>query len=890
MTENIKKHTIQSYEHYTQPKIVPNDNPKHFITFPYCYMNGKLHLGHLFSLSKADYFSRFMKMKGYNSFFPLAFHCTGMPISASALKLEEDINNNNTSKSLVYNILKSYDFKNDEIIEFVDPQKWLNTFPELCKNSLLKFHANIDFSKSFITTDRNVYYNSFIIYQFKRLKKMNYISFGKRYTIYDPKTKQACLDHDRSVGEGVVPIKVDCMKISVKLKGNIMMNLCVRNSCVYKTYIIYSSYDQFFCVDEECYKNVAYQVADIFEIRKFDVVDTFDYDAVSVAYENILNMDFAVEILSVHISFLIKHFQNQKNFKIPENEIKQLDTNNDQESENRYITDNIFRFYEPEELVISRSGAKCVVSYMDQWFLNYNDEKWKVKARKCVENMDKITDETRANLLYGINWIQKWGCSRSFGLGTKLPFDTQYLIESLSDSTIYMAFYTFKDLLFKDIYGDDEIFPANLLCDELWEYIFNYDSEIEGLFDKPFLDHYLDQLPIETASIVRACHKRFMHFYPNDIRFSGKDLTNNHLIFYIMNHCALFEEAYWPKRIFTNGHLLLNSQKMSKSTGNFMTADECIDKYGVSATRMTLAICGDGNEDANFIEENANSFVIRLSILIKSLIDNDQNETVETITEKLNRLYTEQSFDKKDHLVCNDFPITSYTKYSDQFLYESILFNFKNAIISYEKLLFRDVIKYAFYEMLNAKDTFIQLHGTLESTVMKLWRNTIITLLYPIIPTLCDGIMRQNVNLKYINIPENEICCEHPFSIIAEIEYLKKIVKRIKFMIKKRKLKSIKIGVGKEYSSMKQDLMNCEGNLEEINKLLINMKVGKEKADCILFAMDYWKNKEAYKPVNEVRVINECKEYLEKIFMCHVCVEGDECGDPLAPVITIEYK
>lgn len=39
-------------------------------------------------------------------------------------------------------------------------------------------------------------------------------------------------------------------------------------------------------------------------------------------------------------------------------------------------------------------------------------------------------------------WLNQWACSRSFGLGTRLPWDEQYLIESLSDSTVYMAYYT----------------------------------------------------------------------------------------------------------------------------------------------------------------------------------------------------------------------------------------------------------------------------------------------------------------------------------------------------------------------------------------------------------------------------------------------------------------
>jgi leucyl-tRNA synthetase len=50
-------------------------------------------------------------------------------------------------------------------------------------------------------------------------------------------------------------------------------------------------------------------------------------------------------------------------------------------------------------------------------------------------------------LLDNVDRMHEWGCSRSFGLGTHLPADPQFLIESLSDSTIYMAYYTIAHLL-----------------------------------------------------------------------------------------------------------------------------------------------------------------------------------------------------------------------------------------------------------------------------------------------------------------------------------------------------------------------------------------------------------------------------------------------------------
>jgi leucyl-tRNA synthetase len=41
-----------------------------------------------------------------------------------------------------------------------------------------------------------------------------------------------------------------------------------------------------------------------------------------------------------------------------------------------------------------------------------------------VEKTFKTNSETLHNdLIYTIGWLKEWGCSRSFGLGTKLPFD-----------------------------------------------------------------------------------------------------------------------------------------------------------------------------------------------------------------------------------------------------------------------------------------------------------------------------------------------------------------------------------------------------------------------------------------------------------------------------------
>ena len=58
---------------------------------PVPYMNGRLHLGHAFSLTKAEFCAGYKRLKGHNVLFPFGFHCTGMPIQAAANKLKAEV-------------------------------------------------------------------------------------------------------------------------------------------------------------------------------------------------------------------------------------------------------------------------------------------------------------------------------------------------------------------------------------------------------------------------------------------------------------------------------------------------------------------------------------------------------------------------------------------------------------------------------------------------------------------------------------------------------------------------------------------------------------------------------------------------------------------------------
>ena len=52
--------------------------------------------------------------------------------------------------------------------------------------------------------------------------------------------------------------------------------------------------------------------------------------------------------------------------------------------------------------------------------------------------------------------------------------------------------------------------------------------------------------------------------------------------------------------------------QMSKSTGNFLTLRESVNRFSADGTRLALADAGDTLEDANFVYEMADAGLLRL--------------------------------------------------------------------------------------------------------------------------------------------------------------------------------------------------------------------------------------------------------------------------------------
>jgi len=368
-------------------------------------------------------------------------------------------------------------------------------------------------------------------------------------------------------------------------------------------------------------------------------------------------------------------------------------------------------YFEPESRVVSRTNDECVVASSDQWYLAYGEESWSEAVRKHVlgGNFNAYDPHALSKYEYTVGWLKEWACTRQFGLGTFLPWDTSWVIESLSDSTIYMAYYTIAHILQgKDnLRGEKSKSPGNIDPAHLTKDVFDYIYRTVALpADSPISTETLDSMKSE-----------FRYWYPTTLRVSAKDLIPNHLTMSLFNHAAIWEEEpdLWPRGYYCNGHVLVDAEKMSKSKGNFLMMKDTSDQYGADATRFACADAGDSLDDANFSRENADAAVL-------SLI-NEENWIVETLAAS-----------SVEGLRSGD---------NDMNIMDKILLNETNRLIvgtgsNFAAMQFKEGLKNAWFEMLNARNEYrawcLSSGIAMHKDVVQRWIETLIILICPVCP------------------------------------------------------------------------------------------------------------------------------------------------------------
>ena len=115
----------------------------------------------------------------------------------------------------------------------------------------------------------------------------------------------------------------------------------------------------------------------------------------------------------------------------------------------------------------------------------------------------------------------------------------------------------------------------------------------------------------------------YKKFWPADVHIIGKDIVRFHTIYWPIMLMALGEPL--PKQVFGHPWLLFGTDKMSKSRGNVIYADDLVELFGVDAVRYYLLAEMPYASDGSITYEN---MIERYNADLANTLGNLVNRTV----------------------------------------------------------------------------------------------------------------------------------------------------------------------------------------------------------------------------------------------------------------------
>jgi len=438
-----------------------------------------------------------------------------------------------------------------------------------------------------------------------------------------------------------------------------------------------------------------------------------------------------------------------------------------------------------------RCGTECVVKLLsNQWFLDYSDKDWKQKAHRCFEGMNILPNEIRSEFDKVLDWLRERACARQHGLGTKIPWDKEWLVESLADSVIYMAFYIIsKYVNKKEINGND-------LTDEFFDYVF-YGKKDSG--------EIANKINI-TKEKLEGIRNDFLYFYPVDSRHSGRDLVPNHLTFFVLNHVALFPEENWPQEIVVNGSVLMAGKKMSKSMGNIIPLRDAVRKHGADPIRLTILISAELLQDADFNVEAINGIKNKLELMY----ENSTKTKAEEIPE----------LEPEDRWILS--------------MLQNLAFNVSQSM---DKIRFREALHHILYDFDSELQWYLKRTKSKQRTnisgILHKILSSRVLMLSPFAPHIAEEIWEKlgNSELASKSTWPSSIGIEIDSKSIQTETLLKSIIEDINNILKVTKISPKKITIytaeqwkSKAYNSILKNVLDGQTNIGTIIKSLIANK------------------------------------------------------------------
>jgi len=671
---------------------------KVFVTFPYPYMNGPVHVGHCFTSTRVDVYARFKRMQGNNVLFPWAWHWTGESIAGMSYRLKQGDEE----------VRRGFEIDGvppKEVEKFTDPEYLASYYTKVSRRVVQETGLSIDWRREFTTIDPA--YKKFIDWQYRRLRDLGYVVQGTHPVVWCSLDQSPTGDHDRLEGEGVSPEEFTLVKFRVGdfflVAGTLRpetifgaTNIWVNPEVEYSEARVDG---ELWIVSSSALRRLAEQKRSVTPLRSFKGNDLIGKNAtapLTKASLPILPARFVDPDLATGVVYSVpahapydymglKDIQTGRSpasrqvteiaaritpisiIRIPdhseypaEDAVKKLGISDAADPKLEDATSKVYKeefhkgvmqrsagrlaglkvsdakgkvleliegegllatMQELPQRVVCRCGTRCYVKILEnQWFLNYSNEGWKAKTKELIAKAAVFPQESREWYNATIDWLRDWPCARRSGMGTKLPWDKDWIVETLSDSTIYMAFYTINKFV-----NSEKVRPENLSPEVLDYVILGRGSSAN-----------LAKAARMPEKLLREMRDEFLYWYPVDLRNSAKELIPNHLTFFAFHHVAIFDERFWPRGFSVNGMIQIEGRKLSKSHGFFVPWKDAVERYGADAVRATVILTGDGMEDTDWRAKNAEDAHAKIDSLI-AFVEKSMSGSVERPPEQLDR-------------------------------------------------------------------------------------------------------------------------------------------------------------------------------------------------------------------------------------------------------------
>lgn len=265
-------------------------------------------------------------------------------------------------------------------------------------------------------------------------------------------------------------------------------------------------------------------------------------------------------------------------------------------------------FRDLTEEVVCRCGQRVHIKRIDdQWFINYADRQLTDSTKEHCRDMTIFPAQYYENVQGVLDWYRERACVRLGNwLGTRFPFDNKWIIEAISDSTLYPLFYTIS------LYSNTKQITPEQMTPEFFDYVVLEKGEPSTVAGSTGIDQEL----------LEKIRKDVHYWYPLDINLGGKEHMTVHFPVFLMNHRAILPDDMQPKGIIVNWYVTgKNKDKISKSKGGAQPIPGAVAKFGADSMRLYYAHVASMFVDVEWDEDLVFTYKQKLENIMSSVED-----------------------------------------------------------------------------------------------------------------------------------------------------------------------------------------------------------------------------------------------------------------------------